>query len=71
MKDNIHPKYHKIIVKCNCGNQFQTQSTFESDIMHIDICNKCHPYYTGKQKIVDTAGRVEKYNRKSRKQNKE
>ena len=62
MKQGIHPKYEKVSVVCACGNTFETRSTKGS--MHIDICNVCHPYYTGKQKILDTAGRVDKFNRK-------
>jgi len=62
MKQGIHPKYDKVMVTCACGNTFETKST--KGEMHVDICNVCHPFYTGKQKIVDTAGRVEKFNRK-------
>ena len=62
MKQGIHPKYEKVMVKCACGNVFETKST-KSDLT-VDICNVCHPFYTGKQKIIDTAGRVEKFNKK-------
>lgn len=62
MKKDIHPKYGKSIIKCACGNSFETGSTKES--MKIEICSACHPFFTGKQKIVDTAGRVERFNRK-------
>lgn len=62
MKQGIHPKYEKITVKCACGNTFETRSTKPE--MQVDICNVCHPFYTGKQKIIDSAGRVEKFNRK-------
>ncbi|MFO8145477.1 MAG: 50S ribosomal protein L31 [Candidatus Syntrophosphaera sp.] len=62
MKKGIHPKYVECTVRCACGNEFKTRST-KGD-MQVDICNVCHPFYTGKQKIVDTAGRVEKFNRK-------
>lgn len=62
MKKDIHPKYGKSIIKCACGNSFETGSTRES--MKIEICSVCHPFFTGKQKIVDTAGRVERFNRK-------
>lgn len=62
MKQGIHPKYEKVVVKCACGNTFEAMST-KTDLT-VDICNVCHPFYTGKQKIVDTAGRVEKFNRK-------
>lgn len=63
MKQEIHPTYHEITVTCSCGNQFKTRSTLEKDL-HIEVCSKCHPFYTGKQKIVDTAGRVDKFRRK-------
>jgi len=62
MKQGIHPKYEKVTVKCACGNTFDIMST-KGEIT-VDICNLCHPYYTGKQKIIDTAGRVEKFNKK-------
>ncbi len=67
MKPGIHPEYHDITVTCACGNSFQTRSTLGKEL-HIEICSACHPFYTGKQKVVDTAGRVGKfqarYNRK-------
>ncbi|MFA5498736.1 MAG: 50S ribosomal protein L31 [Candidatus Cloacimonas sp.] len=62
MKKNIHPKYEKVTVTCACGNTFETRSTKEN--LAVDICSSCHPFYTGKQKILDTAGRVEKFNRR-------
>jgi large subunit ribosomal protein L31 len=62
MKQGIHPKYEKVTVQCACGATFETSSTKRD--MHVDICSSCHPFYTGKQKIVDTAGRVEKFIRK-------
>jgi large subunit ribosomal protein L31 len=62
MKQGIHPKYDKATVTCACGNTFETRSTKGN--MQVDICNLCHPFYTGKQKILDTAGRVEKFNKK-------
>jgi len=62
MKQGIHPKYQKITVQCACGNRFETGSTKGS--MNVEICNACHPFYTGKQKLLDTAGRVEKFNKK-------
>jgi large subunit ribosomal protein L31 len=64
MKENIHPDYHEVTVTCACGNTFKTGSTKEGTDLKIDICNKCHPFFTGKQKIVDTSGRVEKFMRK-------
>ena len=63
MKKNIHPKYPEINVTCSCGNIFTTQSTASKDL-NIEVCSQCHPFYTGKQKIVDTAGRVEKFKQK-------
>ena len=62
MKDKIHPKYAKATVSCACGNEFVTRSTVGD--LRIDICAKCHPFFTGKQKLIDTAGRVDKYMRK-------
>ncbi len=65
MKANIHPKYHTITVECACGEKFETKSTYSKDtVLKVDICNKCHPFFTGKQKLVDAAGRVEKFNKK-------
>jgi len=63
MKPKIHPEYKEITVKCACGNSFQTRSTLKDDLQ-VDICSSCHPFYTGKQKFVDTAGRVEKFQKK-------
>ena len=61
MKAGIHPNYHEINVTCSCGNTFQTRSTMDRDVLSVEVCSQCHPFYTGKQKIVDTAGRVEKF----------
>ena len=63
MKPNIHPAYQEISVTCSCGNQFKTRSTL-SGVLHLDVCSLCHPFYTGQQKMVDTAGRVDKFRRK-------
>lgn len=63
MKAKIHPEYKEISVICSCGSTFKTRSTMGKDI-HIEVCAECHPFYTGKQKIVDTAGRVEKFKQK-------
>ena len=63
MKADIHPKYTQVNVNCSCGSSFATRSTTGKDIS-IEVCSVCHPFYTGKQKIVDTAGRVEKFNQK-------
>lgn len=60
MKDKIHPQYSEIQVTCSCGNTFSTRSTVQKPL-HVEVCSACHPFYTGKQKIVDTAGRVEKF----------
>lgn len=59
MKPDIHPKYQAASVHCACGNTWETRSTQES--IHVEICSACHPYFTGKQKLVDTAGRVERF----------
>ncbi len=63
MKTEIHPAYEEIDVKCNCGNTFKTKSTLK-DALHLDVCSECHPFYTGKQKMLDTSGRVDKFNKK-------
>ena len=62
MKEGIHPEYVECTITCTCGAAYQTRSTSPS--LHIDICAKCHPFFTGTQKLVDTAGRVEKFRRK-------
>ena len=61
MKEKIHPNYGKCIVRCVCGETFETGSTKKE--LRVDICSKCHPFYTGKQKLVDTGGRVERFNK--------
>ena len=63
MKKDIHPAYTEIDVTCSCVNTFKTSSTHGS-ALHIEVCSECHPFYTGQQKIVDTAGRVDKFRRK-------
>ncbi len=63
MKAGIHPEYKEIKVTCSCGNAFTTRSTLETD-MSVEVCSSCHPFYTGKQKLVDTGGRVEKFRQK-------
>ena len=60
MKPGIHPDYAEITATCSCGNVIKTRSTLGEDI-HIDVCAQCHPFYTGKQKIVDAGGRVERF----------
>ena len=62
MKRDIHPKYERLTVVCACGNSWETRSTSAS--IHVEICSKCHPFYTGKQKLIDTAGRVERFQRR-------
>ena len=65
MKKDIHPKYNKVICTCTtCGNTFETGSTKEGDVIKVDICNKCHPFFTGTQKIVDAGGKVERFNKR-------
>ena len=60
MKSGIHPEYKEITVTCSCGNSFVTRSTLGRDL-HVEVCSSCHPFFTGKQKLVDTAGRVERF----------
>jgi large subunit ribosomal protein L31 len=60
MKTDTHPKYNEIAVTCSCGNHFTTRSTIDKPL-HVEVCSSCHPFYTGKQKMMDTAGRVEKF----------
>ncbi len=62
-KQGIHPSYSEINVKCACGTQFSTRSTHKGDI-NVEICSACHPFFTGKQKMIDTAGRIERFRRK-------
>lgn len=64
MKQEIHPNYHEVEVVCACGNKFKTKSTVKGDKLTIDICNKCHPFFTGKKKVVDTSGTVERFKQK-------
>ncbi len=62
MKKDLHPDYNESVIKCACGNEIKTRST--KDQITVEICSQCHPFFTGKQKLVDTAGRVEKFKRK-------
>lgn len=64
MKPSIHPHYRDVNVTCSCGNTFTTRSAMEKDGFNIEVCSECHPFYTGKQKIVDSTGRVDKFNQK-------
>jgi large subunit ribosomal protein L31 len=63
MKPEIHPNYTEIKVTCSCGNEFTTRSTIDHDL-HVEVCSACHPFYTGKQKIVDSGGRVDKFRKR-------
>ncbi len=63
MKADIHPNYTEMTATCSCGNVIKTKSTRGSD-MHLDVCGACHPFYTGKQKVVDTAGRIDRFNKR-------
>jgi len=63
MKADIHPKYDDVTVTCSCGNTFATRSTIGRDL-NVEVCSSCHPFYTGKQKILDTAGQVDKFKRR-------
>ena len=62
VKEGIHPKYEEAVITCACGNTFTTRSTKKE--IHVEVCNKCHPFYTGKQKLVDTGGRVDRFKKR-------
>ena len=62
MKDSIHPEYFETTVRCACGSEVQTRTTLKD--LFVEVCSKCHPFFTGKQKLMDTAGRIEKFKRK-------
>ncbi|MEW8014306.1 MAG: 50S ribosomal protein L31 [Candidatus Sedimenticola endophacoides] len=64
MKADIHPNYADVKVVCSCGNRFETRSTIGTEALHVEVCSACHPFYTGKQKMVDTAGRVDKFRKR-------
>ncbi|WP_326565763.1 50S ribosomal protein L31 [Amycolatopsis rhabdoformis] len=64
MKSGIHPEYVTTQVSCNCGNTFTTHSTKSSGEIHVEVCSNCHPFYTGKQKIMDTGGRVARFEKR-------
>jgi large subunit ribosomal protein L31 len=64
MKPGIHPDYHAVTVHCACGHNFSTRSTIKGDMLKVEICSNCHPFFTGKQKLIDTAGRVERFTKK-------
>jgi large subunit ribosomal protein L31 len=63
MKTDVHPSYSETTVRCSCGNTFTTRST-RGGVLHIELCNECHPFFTGKQKLVDSGGRVERFNKR-------
>lgn len=62
VKEGIHPKYEKTTIKCACGEVIETSSTKKD--LHVDICSKCHPFYTGKQKLIDTGGRIDRFKKR-------
>ena len=64
MKAGIHPDYAVTTVTCSCGNSFQTRSTVRNGSLHVELCSECHPFYTGKQKLVDTGGRIDRFERR-------
>ncbi len=64
MKAEIHPEYSEVKVTCSCGNSFNTRSTLSDSELGIEVCSKCHPFYTGKQKIIDAGGRVDKFRKR-------
>ena len=64
MKPEIHPDYHEVTVTCACGATFKTGSTKKGDTLKVDICSNCHPFFTGRQKLVDTGGRVDKFKKR-------
>ena len=64
MKQDIHPKYHDVQVVCACGATFTTGTTKDVEVLNVDICSKCHPFFTGRQKLVDTGGRVDKFKKR-------
>ncbi len=64
MKADIHPEYTTTKIVCACGNAFETRSTLSDDEVHVEVCSQCHPFFTGKQKILDSGGRVDKFRRK-------
>jgi len=63
MQADIHPKYDVMTATCSCGNVIKTRSTLASEI-HLDVCSECHPFYTGKQKVLDTGGRIDRFNKR-------
>lgn len=66
MKADLHPNYTETKVVCSCGNTFETRSTIGSNELHVEVCSACHPFYTGQQKLMDTAGRVDQFRKRFR-----
>ena len=66
MKADLHPKYTEINVVCSCGNSFKTRSTLGEESLQVEVCSACHPFYTGQQKLMDTAGRVDQFRKRFR-----
>ena len=64
MKPEIHPEYREVNVTCSCGNSFETRSTITKDELQVEVCSQCHPFYTGKQKILDSAGQIDKFRKR-------
>ena len=64
MQQGIHPAYHETTVSCTCGSTFSTRSTAKNGVIHAEVCSQCHPFYTGKQKILDTGGRIAKFEKR-------
>ena len=64
MRSEIHPEYKDVNVTCSCGNSFQTRSTLAKDELQVEVCSQCHPFYTGKQKILDSAGQIDKFRKR-------
>ena len=64
MKKDIHPNYHDVTVSCACGETFTCGTTKKTDVLKVEICSKCHPFFTGRQKMVDTGGRIDKFNKR-------
>jgi large subunit ribosomal protein L31 len=64
MKPEIHPEYREVNVTCSCGNSFETRSTIAKDELQVEVCSQCHPFYTGKQKILDSAGQIDKFRKR-------
>jgi len=64
MRPGIHPDYHDISVNCSCGNAFVTRSTYSKEALSVEVCSACHPFYTGKQKVMDSAGQIDKFRKR-------